>query len=114
MVLENGFVVKQARELCILYFFLFFFILYFLRGNIHITCLSKYYKKCFILSNPIYLRPHYRTPIPNTYYRCDSTLVDVAITKKDSFKDGNVSIMTGVWQRKQLIMHPTNCFKKIF
>lgn len=64
-------------------------------GKIHIKHLSKD-SKCFILSNTMYLRLQYRTPIPSTYCRCDSTLIGVTVTKNGSFEDGDVSFMTGV------------------
>lgn len=104
MVLEeNDFVVKQACKL---------YILYFLEEKNHIKCLSKDYQKSFILSNSMYLILCYRTPIPNTYCRCNSTLADVALTKRRGFKNGNVSIVAGVWLSSKASSSaccPTSC-----
>ena len=84
----------------------------FLGRKNHIKCLTKDHQKCFILSNSMYLILHYRAPIPNTYCRCNSTLADVALTKRRGFKDGNVSIVAGVWlssKASNSACCPTSC-----
>lgn len=63
----------SMRELCILYF---------LGGKIHTSAYQKTIKKVSFLSNPVYLILHYRAPIAISYCRCNSTLEDVAVTKK--------------------------------
>ena len=88
--------VAKAWECCILYF---------LRGK-KIT-LSAYEKtmKCFILSNAMYFILQYRTPIPNTYCRCNSTLADVALTKKErlqGWKCQHYGRCMVIWGGKQL------------